>query len=141
MPQLHRQWIRVETDLVREWWVDGMSAAEIGKRIGKSRDYVSDRVKLAKLIPDLQRMFFEGKMNLTQAIALAGLAEQVQVEYFEENSDEDELYMDKADVLKMRPRKPEAASCGRFPQWSTWAWERITESTSRPDRANARFLS
>lgn len=40
MPQLHRQWIAVETDLVREWWIDGMSAAEIGKRIDRTRSSV-----------------------------------------------------------------------------------------------------
>lgn len=40
MPQHYRQWIAVETDIVREWWILGQSAAEIGKRIDRTRSSV-----------------------------------------------------------------------------------------------------
>ncbi len=40
MPQPHRQWIAVEIDLVRQWWIEGVSATEIGKRVDRTKSSV-----------------------------------------------------------------------------------------------------
>ena len=46
---------------------------EIGERIGKSREYVSNHLRLLNLAPDVQAMVNEGLIPLSHAKILAGL--------------------------------------------------------------------
>ncbi|MBI3171111.1 MAG: ParB/RepB/Spo0J family partition protein [Hydrocarboniphaga effusa] len=46
---------------------------EIGERIGKSREYVSNHMRLLNLAPDVQAMVNEGLIPLSHAKILAGL--------------------------------------------------------------------
>ena len=37
VPSRYRQWIAVEMDLAKGWWIEGVSAGEIGKRLDRGR--------------------------------------------------------------------------------------------------------
>lgn len=51
---------------------------EVGERIGKSREYVSNHLRLLNLSPDVQVMVNEGLVPLSHAKILAGLAQAEQ---------------------------------------------------------------
>jgi ParB family chromosome partitioning protein len=68
--------------------ISKLTVKDIAARIGKNWHYVADRLKLVKLIPDLQPYFFEGKLNLTTAVNVASLSEEVQREFLEEKKGE-----------------------------------------------------
>lgn len=52
---------------------DKHTAEQIAGMIHKSKSYVLKRMKLSDLVPDAQRMFYEGKMTYVQAIQIARL--------------------------------------------------------------------
>lgn len=54
--------------------VEAGTPATIGATIGRSTQYVYDRLKLLQLAPDLQTMFSEGRFTLGHAIILARLS-------------------------------------------------------------------
>jgi ParB/RepB/Spo0J family partition protein len=68
--------------------ISKLTVKDIAARIGKNWHYVADRLKLVKLIPELQPYFFEGKFNLTTAVNVAALSEDVQREFLEDKLSE-----------------------------------------------------
>lgn len=53
----------------------GYSAASIGQRIGKSKEYVYNRLKLAGLIPEVQKLFYARELTAGHAVQCARLPE------------------------------------------------------------------
>lgn len=53
--------------------VFALTHEEVGERIGKSREYVSNHLRLLNLLPDVQVMVNEGLIPLSHAKILAGL--------------------------------------------------------------------
>lgn len=68
--------------------ISKLTVKDIAARIGKNWHYVADRLKLVKLIPELQPYYFEGKFNLTTAVNVASLSEDFQREWMEEKEGE-----------------------------------------------------
>lgn len=64
-----------------------MLVKDIAKRVGKSADYVADRLKLSGLIEELHEPFYKGKFNLTTAIEIAAMPDEVQQEWMESVKD------------------------------------------------------
>ncbi|XHR94268.1 ParB/RepB/Spo0J family partition protein [Mucilaginibacter sp. UC70_90] len=60
----------------------GKSIEEISLRLGKSKAFIYNRVKLSELIPEIQELFYQNKINIGQAIEIAGLASDSQEEFF-----------------------------------------------------------
>jgi len=60
------------------------SIEEIGIRVGKSTQYVAQRISLTNLIEEFQQILYAGKMTLTQAYKLARLGKEGQDEIFKE---------------------------------------------------------
>lgn len=54
---------------------------EIGERIGKSREYVSNYLRLLNLVPPVQGLVNEGHLSLGHAKVLAGTAADAQVRW------------------------------------------------------------
>jgi len=66
--------------LVREF---GYSHAKIARRIGKSRFYVTNKIRLLRLDPDIQNALREGKITEGHARAILGLSRAERVEALE----------------------------------------------------------
>lgn len=64
--------------------INGMKPKDIAGRIGKSTDYVLDRIRLTLLIPELQKAFMDEKMNVTTAGAAAKVSAEAQMIFFKE---------------------------------------------------------
>jgi ParB/RepB/Spo0J family partition protein len=58
----------------------GYTADTIADKIGKSKEYVYGRMKLADLLPEIQVRFYEDKLTAGHAILLARLPEAGQIE-------------------------------------------------------------
>lgn len=61
-----------------------MTVTQIADRVGKSRQYVADRIKLDRLIQPLKTAFYEGKFNLSTAAQVAAMPEEAQQEWMDE---------------------------------------------------------
>jgi sulfur relay (sulfurtransferase) DsrC/TusE family protein len=57
---------------------------EVAVRIGKSKAFVYNRIKLAGLIGPIQEMFIENKINILEATDIAALAAECQQEFFDD---------------------------------------------------------
>ncbi|SFF57843.1 chromosome partitioning protein, ParB family [Fontimonas thermophila] len=57
---------------------------EIGERIGKSREYVSNYLRLLNLVPPVQALVNEGHLHLGHAKVLAGVGPDAQVRWADE---------------------------------------------------------
>lgn len=64
----------------------GMSHAEIGKRVGRSRSAVSNTLRLLKLSPAIQKALAEGKLSAGHARALLGLEDTALADHLAERS-------------------------------------------------------
>ncbi|HSW15015.1 MAG TPA: ParB/RepB/Spo0J family partition protein [Solimonas sp.] len=64
--------------------IHGMTHEEIGKRIGKSREYVSNYLRLLNLAPMVQNLVNEGHIHFGHAKVLAGLPLDQQVRWADE---------------------------------------------------------
>lgn len=64
--------------------IHGMTHEEIGKRIGKSREYVSNYLRLLNLAPPVQSLVNEGHILLGHAKVLAGLPLDEQIRWADE---------------------------------------------------------
>ena len=64
----------------------GMSHAEIGKRVGRSRSAVSNTLRLLNLSPAIQKALAEGKLSAGHARALLGLDDNALAEHLAERS-------------------------------------------------------
>ena len=63
----------------------GDSTSDIAIRLGKSERFVTDRVKLANLIPELGKLLQDSLIPLTGAMMLAKLDDEAQKDYYEYN--------------------------------------------------------
>lgn len=61
-----------------------MNVSQIAERVGKSRQYVAERIKLDRLIDPLKTHFFEGRFNLSTAAQIAAMPEEAQQEWMDE---------------------------------------------------------
>jgi ParB family chromosome partitioning protein len=61
-----------------------LTIEEIALRVGKSQQYVAQRMTLTSLIKDFQEMLFQHKMKLAQAYKLSRLSEQSQLAIFKD---------------------------------------------------------
>lgn len=59
----------------------GQSVKDLAIRFGKSERFIQDRIKLAALIPEIQKMVTEGNVPMSGAIQLAKLNEEYQKQY------------------------------------------------------------
>ena len=64
----------------------GMSHAEIGKRVGRSRSAVSNTLRLLNLSPPIQKALAEGELSAGHARALLGLDDTALAEHLAERS-------------------------------------------------------
>lgn len=64
----------------------GMSHAEIGKRVGRSRSAVSNTLRLLNLTPAIQKALAEGKLSAGHARALLGLDDTALADHLAERS-------------------------------------------------------
>ncbi|MFX1707184.1 ParB/RepB/Spo0J family partition protein [Chitinophaga sp. CC14] len=62
---------------------DGKTIVQIAERLSKSKAFVYSRIKLSQLITQMQEIFFAGKLTLSEAMEIAGLAPSSQAEIFE----------------------------------------------------------
>jgi ParB family transcriptional regulator, chromosome partitioning protein len=62
---------------------------EIAHRVGKSAQYVAQRISLTNLTDGWQQIMFDGKITLTQAYKLARISPEVQNEAYKEAIDKD----------------------------------------------------
>lgn len=67
------------------------SVEEIAKRVGKTEYYVKQRIKLNSLCELFQKLFFQNKINITDALEVSRLDIEVQSDLFNELVDEDDL--------------------------------------------------
>lgn len=67
------------------------SFEEIAKRVGKSEYYVKQRIKLNSLCDEFQKLFFQNKINITDALQVSKFEAEIQVELFNELVDDDDL--------------------------------------------------
>lgn len=67
------------------------SFEEIAKRVGKSEYYVKQRIKLNSLCDAFQKLFFQNKINITDALQVSKLEAEIQVELFNELVDDEDL--------------------------------------------------
>jgi len=58
-----------------------LTTEELGRRVGKSDGWVKGMLKLTKLEPGIQKLVDEGKLGVSNGIALAGLPADKQAEY------------------------------------------------------------
>ncbi|CAL1519175.1 ParB/RepB/Spo0J family partition protein [Chitinophaga sp. MM2321] len=61
---------------------EGMSIDEIVLRLGKSKSFIYNRIKLAQLAEELKELFFADKINLSEATEIANLSSESQNEFF-----------------------------------------------------------
>jgi|GEM_PF-714730 len=61
----------------------GKTIEEVALRLGKSKAFVYNRIKLSELIDPVQQMFLADKITIQQAIEIAGLSTSSQEEFFE----------------------------------------------------------
>ncbi|HWV73578.1 MAG TPA: ParB/RepB/Spo0J family partition protein [Pseudosphingobacterium sp.] len=76
---------------------EGHNIEEIAARLGKSKAFVFNRLKLVELIAPFQEIFLSNKMTLTQASQLAALDHTAQQEILEEECpgwEEEEFQLD-----------------------------------------------
>jgi ParB family chromosome partitioning protein len=91
------------------------SIEEIGHRVGKSPQYVAQRIKLCDLIPEFQELLFADRIKLALAFKIARLAEK----------DQSEMYKD-ARVPKDWAKKKD---------WELPSWIRVDEFEHPLDEA------
>lgn len=73
----------------------GKSIEEIANRFGKSRKFVTERIKLDELLPEIKKWVSKGWMTIGAAVHIAKLAESDQrkfMEQFDPNDDEDDRF-------------------------------------------------
>lgn len=61
----------------------GKPIEEVARRLGKTKAFVYNRLKLSELSDALQEVFLAGKFSLTEAVMIAGLAAESQADFFE----------------------------------------------------------
>ncbi|QEC69366.1 ParB/RepB/Spo0J family partition protein [Panacibacter ginsenosidivorans] len=134
--------------LIAEMQEAKKTTKEIALRLCKSESFVLGRAKLIALIEPFQEIFIADKMTLQEALQLAAIAPESQLDFFEENcsdwkEDEDfelgelsyELRRYTYDLTKapfdIKDKKlvPEAGACSRCP------FNTATMSTLFPDEA------
>ena len=76
----------------------GMTAAQVGERMGKSRTAIYNAIKLLDLSPDSRQAFYDGKLSPTTAILVARHIPQHQAEIIDDICHPDHL----GDVMSSR---------------------------------------
>lgn len=66
-----------------------MDVKEIAARVGKSPSYVAKRTKLTELIPEIQAVFFENRLTLTDAFEIATLMPEDQADLYKDDIEEE----------------------------------------------------
>ena len=74
-----------EALLIADMQQEKKSTKEIALRLGKSESFVFARTKLLTLIEPFQEIFIADKMTLEQALQIATIAPESQLEFFEDN--------------------------------------------------------
>lgn len=62
----------------------GMTTDDIALRLGKSKSFIYNRLKLAQLSEQLQEVFYANKFSITEALELSYLSPDSQSQFFEE---------------------------------------------------------
>jgi len=57
---------------------------DLAHKVGKSKRYIAQRMKLNELIPELQKDFFDDKFNLTSALMLVTISKDDQKKFYKE---------------------------------------------------------
>jgi len=65
----------------------GMAMDDIALRLGKSKSFIFNRLKLAQLTEQLQEVFYANKFSLAEALELSYLSANSQSEFFEQYCD------------------------------------------------------
>lgn len=63
---------------------DPMTLEELANKVGKSKAWVENQLKLTKLTPDIQKLVDDGKVVVTNAISLSSLPQDKQADYLTE---------------------------------------------------------
>jgi ParB/RepB/Spo0J family partition protein len=61
----------------------GLSMDEISSRLGKTKPFIYNRIKLNSLLPVFQEMFLAGKISHPQALAIAAVSNESQQELYD----------------------------------------------------------
>ncbi len=77
--------------------IKGMTAEEIGARVGKSPKFVAIRLKLNQVIPEIQPALHENRLTIADALRIAAMPEKEQKEFYKEliEDDPDKLVFNK----------------------------------------------
>lgn len=73
-----------ESNAISQMQTAGKTIDEIALRLGKSRQFIFNRLRIAKLIEPLQNIFAADKMTIQDAWDIAGLSEASQQEFFDD---------------------------------------------------------
>jgi ParB family chromosome partitioning protein len=72
-----------EAEAIARMYARGLSTDEVAARLGKSKSFVFQRLRLSQLVPDIQEMFLANVFNLTQALEISSLAPEGQQAFFD----------------------------------------------------------
>lgn len=78
-----------------------LAAAEIARRIGKSPDYVQERVRLTRLIPEIQELVRSGEIPLKAGLKMARIPEELQADALESVTETMHVDQDKGKTRKV----------------------------------------
>ncbi|MSS16229.1 ParB/RepB/Spo0J family partition protein [Sodaliphilus pleomorphus] len=76
----------------------GKTIEQIADRIGKSKRFVQERIKLDNLLPDLKKMVKDGKLHIGAAMHVCKLTEDEQRQFLEWCDDQDQDYISRRDA-------------------------------------------
>lgn len=76
----------------------GKTVEQIADRIGKSKRFVQERIKLDNLLPDLKKMVKDGKLHIGAAMHVCKLTEDEQRQFLEWCDDQDKDDISKGDA-------------------------------------------
>lgn len=74
-----------EANLISEMLKDFPSVDEVAARLGRSKPFVYQRMKLSALIPDIQAPFIAGRFELTEALQISSLSPEAQQAFYDKH--------------------------------------------------------
>jgi ParB family chromosome partitioning protein len=72
-----------EAFAIGQMQASGKKIDEISARLGKSKQFIYTRIKLLSLIEAIQEMFLNDAINLQEAVEIASLSAESQIEFFQ----------------------------------------------------------
>lgn len=76
----------------------GKTVEQIADRVGKSKRFVQERIKLDNLLPDLKKMVKDGKLHIGAAMHVCKLTEDEQRQFLEWCDDQDQEDISRSDA-------------------------------------------